>query len=159
MSQPDGNICSTTDQVWHPGPHRGKDEHVTDEMFYRGLLAAMVASGLRCVDTRHDRHQVALRRAVQRLEALQQAGVPGTESMPAAIIPGPVTGAYEDFDDALLRLQDLGYDSAQNPFYAGVALTLSDRRVERILARFSSDERAVLHELADLFKNEESTVA
>lgn len=131
---------------------------MTDEMFYRGLLAAMAASGLRCVDTRHDRHQVALRRAIHRLEELQAAGAPGSESMPAAIIPGPVTGAYEDFDDALLRLQDLGYDSAQNPFYAAVALTLSDHRVARILERFSSDEQAVLHELADLFKEEDSRV-
>ena len=123
---------------------------MTEDRFFRGLLA-MLATRTRYLDARDDRHQEALGRVLARLEELQAARKPGAVSMPRSLRPGVITGKYDEFDDALLNLQNLGYDSAQNPFYASVELTLSPRRTERILSRFTSEERTTFEELADIF--------
>ncbi len=123
---------------------------MTEERFFRGLLAALTCR-TRFIDARDDRHQVALDHVVETLRALQLASEPGAASMPRSIRPGPVTGKYDEFDDALLSLQDLGYDSAQNPYYTSVELSLRKERVERVLGRFTDDERRVLDSLAGVF--------
>jgi len=126
---------------------------MNDEKFFKGLVAALATSGVEFIDTRGDRHQVAVRRAIDLLRDLQESGTAGATSMPRALLPRPVTGAYEEFDDALLRLQDLGYDSAQNPYYPGVALTPIRHRAERILSRFSKEEQEVFAGLAQAFNS------
>ena len=124
---------------------------MTDQLFFKGLLAALASQGTQFVDTRDDHHQVGIAHVITRLRKLQADRAPGASKMPAALIPGPVTGKYEAFDDALLSLQDLGYDSAQNPFYPGVAVTLSRHRADRILTRFTQQERDIFFQLASEF--------
>lgn len=121
-----------------------------EERFFKGLIAAL-AERTRFIDARDDRHQVALERVVTTLRNLQEAGEPGTATMPGSLRPGPVTGKYDEFDDALLNLQDLGYDSAQNPYYTSIELNLRSERIDRVLSKFSVDERRIFERLAETF--------
>ena len=118
--------------------------------FFKGLIASLAAH-TRFIDARDDRHQAALDKVVTLLRELQASGEPGSAAMPTSLRPGPITGKYDAFDDALLNLQDLGYDSAQNPFYSSVELNLRDRRAERVLSKFSAEERRIFDVLARAF--------
>ena len=142
----------------HAARTRRHDQVVmTEDRFFRGFLATL-AERIRYIDARDDRHQEALHRALATLHELQVAGRPGATTMPKSLRPGIITGKYDEFDDALLNFQDWGYDSAQNPFYASVELTLPERRIKRVLSRFSQDERDTFVELANSFLKSSSSV-
>lgn len=130
---------------------RGKDGRVREQSFFEGLVAALASQGVTVIDVRNDRHQVSFARVVGKLRELQDAGDRGSLSMPDDLYPGPITGKYEEFDNALLRFQGYGLDSAQNPLYPAIILTMDEKRGEELLEEFGSEERQTFLQLARVF--------
>ncbi|MCY2987114.1 MAG: hypothetical protein NTY19_04500 [Planctomycetota bacterium] len=116
-----------------------------DDLF-RGLLAALRLQGIKFIDTRNDLHHDRFRQVVELLGECA-AEFP---CVPSTFIPSPFTGRYRELDDALLRLQR-GLLGAQNPFYPGVNLDISESRAERILATFSPEQRELFVRLANAY--------
>jgi hypothetical protein len=127
---------------------------MTSEQFFRAFLASLRVHDLEFVDTRNDRHHKRFQLVVDRLRAAQKEHENGAEEMPRALVSSPFTGRYQDFDDALVRLQR-GLLGSQNPFYPGIRLTLSKERAERILNQLPKAQHAVIEKLADIYLGKE----
>jgi hypothetical protein len=122
-----------------------------DDLF-RGLLAALRLNGKTFIDTRNDVHHDRFRNVVAVLAECREQ----FPDVPSTFIPSPFTGRYRELDDALLRLQR-GLLGAQNPFYPGVNLDISESRAERILAAFAPEQRELLLRLAAAYLGQDAS--
>lgn len=114
--------------------------------FFRGLLSALRLDGLEFIDTRNDDHHTRFQRVVELLRAHEA----DFADLPNFFFPSPFTGRYREFDDALLRLQR-GLLGAQNPFYPGVNVDISENRARRILESFPQEQQTVFRRLAGVY--------
>jgi len=129
---------------------------LTSEQFFRAFLASLRVRNLEFVDTRNDRHHKRFQLVVDRLRMAQREHENGAKEMPRALVASPFTGRYQDFDDALVRLQR-GLLGSQNPFYPGIRLTLSKRRAQRILDQLPGPQQEVIDELAGIYLGNEKS--
>jgi hypothetical protein len=125
---------------------------ITEDRFLAGFVAALRSVGVEFVDTDEDSHHGRFDSAMEVVRDRQKAGDPGAGAMPRTLMPTPMTGRYRELDDTLLDMQR-GHLSAPNPFYPGIRLKLSQERADKILGRFSEDQRAVLLAMAEVFRD------
>lgn len=131
-----------------------RGSHMNRDDFFRGLLSALRLEGLEFIDTRNDDHHARFQRVVELLKDHEEAFV----DLPHSFFPSPFTGRYREFDDALLRLQR-GLLGAQNPFYPGVNVDISENRARRILEGFPQEQRTVFRELAASYLGRKEAVS
>jgi hypothetical protein len=73
-----------------------------------------------------------------------------TKRMPN-LRPGAITGTYYEFDEALIQLQNPGLTRTVGPFFLEVEITIDADRAERILEKFTPEERTLLSDLSQSF--------
>jgi hypothetical protein len=119
--------------------------------FFRGLLAALRLQGIEFVETRGDSHHARFRRVVETLRT-RSTQFP---RLPRTFVASPFTGRYRELDEALVQLQ-CGFLGAQNPFYPGVHLDISEPRARHILDNYEEPEKEVFAKLAQVYAAEDA---
>jgi hypothetical protein len=117
---------------------------MTKDRFFRGFLAALRKVGEDFIRTRDDAHHKKFEAVVDLMERS------GSEDLPL-FIPSPFSGRFREFEDALLQMQR-GFLGAQNPFYPGVHLDITEERAGAILDQYSREERELFLKLAQAYK-------
>lgn len=123
---------------------------VSERSFVKGLLASLSLFEFSSVPTVGNRHQRAFNAAIQQLEDMRLAGETSTDRMPRWY-PAAITGMYEEFDTALLALQNIGITRAVGPYFMSVEIRVSEERARTILDDFSPEEQALFTELGSVF--------
>jgi hypothetical protein len=123
---------------------------MTSNRFFRGFLAALRINEVTYLNTVDDDHHRRFAQAVRALQEQQRRKDPAALEMPQGLVSNPFTGRFDDFDDALVRMQQ-GMLGAQNPYYPGIRLVLTDERAERILEAFDDDQREVFSQMAERY--------
>jgi hypothetical protein len=126
-------------------PQMGVSKMSQDD-FFRGLLAALRLKGAQFIDTRGGLHHEHFERVVEELEE-HYIEFP---ELPRTFTPSPFTGRYRELDEALVQLQ-CGLLGAQNPFYPGVRLDISEVRAKNILMGYPEEQQQFFHKLAQAF--------
>lgn len=127
-----------------------KASTIGDSDFFKGSLAAASLSGVEAISTISDAHQVMFKGLVDELERRRTEQDTSTTRMPN-FYPGPITGTYNEFDEALINLQNVGITRPVGPHFHAVEVTPDPDFAEHILERFTEPERALLMDLSRAF--------
>jgi hypothetical protein len=122
---------------------------MTNDRFFRGFLAALRTVNHDFIDTRDDAHHKQFKAVVGLLGQLSEEA---QDDLPV-FIPSPFTDRFRELEDALLQMQR-GFLGAQNPFYPGVHVNITQERASAILDQFPSDQRELFLRLAKAYKEQ-----
>lgn len=124
------------------------------ERFFNGFFATIFLEGQKSVSTHGEDHQRRFARVARRLREIQR--VRQVTEMPTFFAKSGITGHYQDYDDALINLQN-GLLSAQNPYYVRVNINCSESLANDILSEYSPEQRDLLKQLVDEYLAESET--
>lgn len=125
------------------------------DRFFKGFLATMVLKGYGAVETFDAEHQRRFDRVAKRLNELQRDDQVGAlQRLPRSFVSSSITGAYKDFDDALIGLQN-GLLSAQNPYYVSVNINCTPDLAVRIVEDYSMQERETFEQLVQTWESKD----
>jgi hypothetical protein len=118
--------------------------------FIIGLLTSMAVRGVTHITTQQGAHQANFRRVIDALDDPTVTGPLSRDRLPT-MHPEPISGYVPAFDEALITLQDVGLTRCVGPYFHAVELDIPGPRAERILERFTEDERELLGRLATIY--------
>jgi hypothetical protein len=126
-------------------------EQLDEKTFVRSLLAALRLAGITHIPTANDDHQLAFALVIGELDARTEKGDRATHRMPFWC-PGPVTGKYEELDDALFHLQASGVVNCDSRYHV-VGILLDEGWAQRSLDRLSEEEQGLFRDLSIVFSD------
>lgn len=123
---------------------------VSAPAFIKGLLASLALRGTTHVVTLNNDHQNRFRKTVEFLNNTARTNPGLCERLPI-FAPSPVTGEYDEFDEALITFQGLGLTRCIGPYFHEVEVDIAPLRAKRILDRLTESEQELLGKLASTF--------
>lgn len=127
---------------------------MTNDRFFRGLLAALRLQGEKQIITKGDAHHQTFDAAARWLDEARRSGHPGVEDMPDTLVPQEITGRYQDWDSALVSLQRGRLLAARNPTYPLVEILFDEGEAEQLLDRYTPEQREVFTEMAAHYRQQ-----
>lgn len=124
---------------------------LSDRDFTLGLLSSLLLRGTTSISTIDGQHQQRFRRVIEVVNGRIAEGDKSVTRMPK-FFPGPITGEFYEFDEQLIRLQDIEVTQCIGPYFVEVSLVESvERASKRLERKFEPEERQLFDDLAAAF--------